>query len=424
MASFLSSAVINRKTSINGTTLTAGCQKVKRLPFVALRLCEPDAPPKTTAPTHPSTTSTTPTPSTIPSHNKRAYFIETDEANYETLLATLHRIFIPQGRPTGQAYTDRALIVRTALYHTTQVQECIEHFVKIVSGTFKKIGRGQRLATHCQLGRIQFILLFSKIYRALVNDRLPRFDIRLEAEVQRDYVVDRLLPIRRLLFNLTDLWTTETTAVSYCAFLNDLLKQIINPRTLAFFHDEAIRCNPKKYNTALSWAQGYKILNNEEFKPLVRSHNVTAHNAEPEDSLTRRANQSKQTVIIPTVSEVDDYMQRFELNEDSEDLELHSGTSICLRDALSTRSLLLPLPSLPAPALSVTTSTRAPRSMQMITNENPIGMLNSIGLRPRKIVQVANEQYEVPIGATFTRRIKTDVTVSVLNERRGRLYLK
>ena len=60
----------------------------------------------------------------------------------------------------------------------------------------------------------------------------------------------------------------------------------------------------------------------------------------------------------------------------------------------------------------------------MITNENPIGMLNSIGLRPRKIVQVANEQYEVPIGATFTRRIKTDVTVSVLNERRGRLYLK
>ena len=64
------------------------------------------------------------------------------------------------------------------------------------------------------------------------------------------------------------------------------------------------------------------------------------------------------------------------------------------------------------------------RSMQMITNENPIGMLNSIGLRPRKIVQVANEQYEVPIGATFTRRIKTDVTVSVLNERRGRLYLK
>jgi hypothetical protein len=436
MAASLSKAVLNRRTSIVGSPLqnwsTDGRRQrmhsLSSIPFVHLKLYEQ------------STTgeaASTENSGKSKKNSRRAYFIESDMDSYKKLISSLHALHIPNGRPKGRAYSDRALIVRTAIYHNPQFKECLEHFIQILSGALQRIGKGQNLAEGCQLGKIQYIILFSKIYRALVNDRLSRFDVRLREEVQRDYLADCVLPVRRLIFNLADLWTTETTPLAYCTFLNDLLNQILNVKSLTFYADERIRCNPKIYCSTLNWTQGYKTLKGESIEKDRNQHvnqNVSSKSVKVDEQCKTKQNQrNKSTVRLqldlpqPKSSDIENYIQRFELNEDSYLRDgIETGTSFPMINSISAKSLQLPLtlsntttskPSAPTPSATL------PTSMQMITGEHPIGMLNSIGLRARTFSKVANEQFEIPVGTVLTRRVKTDVKVAIAN-RTGNLFLK
>ena len=129
-------------------------------------------------------------------------------------------------RPRTKAYSPRSLIVREALFCDPTVSQ-----------TLDQISDAMFIASRVKARHMkqpQYIVLFSKLYRCLVNDRLPSSNSDLKDVVRRDWDADRLGKVsiskphlRRLLFQLADLWTTGITAKEYSAFLQRVTFAII-----------------------------------------------------------------------------------------------------------------------------------------------------------------------------------------------------
>ena len=248
MAYFLSQAVLFRKATLSGTPLKSTTTLKQTIPYPYVKL----------KPSKQSISST-----------QTSYLIETDALNLSTLLATLEQLYAPNHLPSNNdAYTSRSLLARCALYHDIQVQKSLDYFITTLSKTLEQIGKGKKFKKNARLNQKQYILLFSKIYRALVNDRIPSYDTSLEEEVKRDYKVDKSFSIRRLLFSLVDLWTNEMSSTTYSTFIHSLLKQIIDLETFTFRNDETIRIDLKSYNSTSNWTLGYKTLAIDETDKL------------------------------------------------------------------------------------------------------------------------------------------------------------
>ena len=464
MAQFLSEAVLGRTHSLVGTPLQTQQQQQQQrrplpMPYVKLKLREeykhhllPAAP--------------------VQDNNSTAvYLIETDVVDLATLVERLHCVYEPRGRLQGQAYSDRALVLRAALYYDPHVRAALDYFVHYLSATMRRLslGKGRNIVQGRSLKRKEYVFIFSKIYRALVNDRLPRNDPTLKKELCKDYQADAYLSVRRLLFSLTDLWTENINALSYSKFLNSLLARIIDAETMTFRSDDSIRCDPNKYNSVKSWTHGYKVLKEENDQQVVQQvaarvvqhavhHNTTMQELPSPTGSNQGSSQKKQQqrslretmkvelnipipAPIPAVSlsaskgtrrssplfshdemdieeymQMQDYFQEFELNEAVHlDDNVRPATNFVTIDSLSPS-----LPLSPEHEASHDTGGRSQwgsgttdPTVNLTTNEHPIGMLHSLGLRARNVKQVRQEEVQVRLGKCCTRRMKTDLIVAM-----------
>ena len=399
-----------------------------------------------------------------------AYLIETDVVDLATLVDRLRCVYEPRGRLQGPAYSDRALVLRAALYYDPYVRAGLDYFVHCLSATMRhlSLGKGRNIVQGRSLKKKDYVFIFSKIYRALVNDRLPRNDPTLKKELCKDYQADAYLSVRRLLFSLTDLWTESINALSYSTFLNSLLARIIDAETMTFRSDDSIRCDPNKYNSVKSWTHGYKVLKEENDQQVVQQvaarvvqhavhHNITMQELLLLTGSNQKSSQKKQqrrslhsgetmkvelNIPVPTMSlsaskstrrsspsfshdemdieeylQMQDYFQEFELNEAVHlDDNVRPATNFVTIDSCS--------PSLPlSPEHEASHDDTGGRSrwgsgttdptVNLTTNEHPIGMLHSLGLRARNVKQVRQEEVQVRLGKCCTRRMKTDLIVAM-----------
>ena len=84
------------------------------------------------------------------------------------------------------------------------------------------------------MNEAQYVTLFSKFYRTIVNDRLPLDSAALHDVVKADWAADRLGRVsitkshfRRLIFQLADLWTVRVSVDAYADFLRRVMHAIL-----------------------------------------------------------------------------------------------------------------------------------------------------------------------------------------------------
>jgi hypothetical protein len=433
MAYFLSPAVLNRKTTIIGTALHTKKRRLVgsflRPPFVQLK------------------------------KSSSGYLIITDATNLTVLIATLRQFYAPLGLSRWKAYSDRALLIRGALFYDTNVMSSVDFFISSLSAVFQRsrIGKSKKIGRGSRLSKAQYVLLFTKVYRALVNDRLQHNSKKLEVEVERDFAVDKGYTIQVLLMSLVDFLTPCLSAKVYSEFLSSLLMQIIDIDIMKFRPDESIRIDPKRYSISLTqnWTEGFKKLEYDDDLQQQEVQNTGAatliNNNDSDDDNERLLKQKKLVqplrenvkVVLPSLSlsnnsveiDVDAYLQRFQGVEfDGLNVQVNSTRSeahgqgkqhvvasyTTIGSMSSRTTLMLPLSPPPPDDHSVATQRS---TMNLTTSENPVGVFNSMGLKVRKVKEQGFEEFQVAVGKTLTRRKQTDLTVAMRNSKHQQFIL-
>ena len=125
-----------------------------------------------------------------------------------------------------EAYTPWALLLREALYNDVAVSAALDSGTNAIFSALK--AKGNFMEKH------QYVTVFSKFYRTLVNDRLPPSSAELRRVVEEDWAADRLgktsiskKHLRRLLFQMVDMWTVGISSSTYTGFIGLAVSAIL-----------------------------------------------------------------------------------------------------------------------------------------------------------------------------------------------------
>ena len=157
-------------------------------------------------------------------------------------------------------YAPSALLLREALFVDPQVSSVLDEFVSTIlrltgdnaaipaggsNNTMRNSGTGRVGSvggsgsggvnySDAHFGEAQYVELSVKLYRCLVNDRLPTSSSQLRRVVRQDWGADSLgraslTPghLKRLLFQLADGWTSRVSASAYSSFLRRVMSAIL-----------------------------------------------------------------------------------------------------------------------------------------------------------------------------------------------------